>query len=274
MKYILKKKIAVFLIRSFNLSRLIKFLYQLTMDLGFEKISQPELLQTMSLVKTNFSNKLRLCRIGSKNDGGYIVVDDFSKSDVMISLGIGNNSDFEYALSSKIDRIVCYDHSVKSLPKTNGNIEFRKLSVKAKPTLDSVTLSSIINSIPVSQDLILKIDIEGWEWEVLNSITKNELLRFRQIIGEFHNFQRGANFQVINKVLTKIVSDFTLVNSHANNWGDYGLIKQIAVPDVIELTFYRTFAKKTTKNITKKHKTGLNSKNNPTALDLEFNFHY
>ena len=271
MKRIHKSLMAYYLIKFLHLSDLIRRLYRLAMDVKFEKISQAQLLEIMDLIRANKKEKYPLVRLGSINDGGYVVVDDISRQDVLISLGIGNNSDFEYQISSKIQRIIAFDHTINEMPVTADNIQFNKLGVKAKSAGRFTTLSSVIESIPVQNDLLLKIDIEGWEWEVLNSISDAEISRFRQIIGEFHDFHDAAKTETINQVLSKIVRYFDVINTHANNWGQYDIIKRLAIPDVIEITFMRKDRSKQDIYNSLGQSQKLNSKNNWSDLDLGFN---
>jgi len=241
------------------------------MDIKFESVSQIQILEIMKSIKVNRNESFPLTRLGSLNDGGYLVVDDFLPQDVLVSLGVGDNADFEYEISKKIKGIIAFDHTVDAMPKIINNTQFNKLGVKAKSTDNYVTLSSIIENIPDENDLLLKIDIEGWEWEVLDSISDSELSRFRQIIGEFHGFNNGANLQTKSRVLSKIVQNFTVVNTHANNWGKYDIIKRLAVPDVIEITFLRKDSHTVPGNTDGEQQQRLSSRNNPSDLDLGFN---
>jgi len=271
MKLSLKKLLAYKVIKCLHVSELIRRLYPVAMDVKFDGISQVQILEILKLIKVNSDERFRLIRLGSLYDGGYLVVDDFSLHDVLVSLGIGDNSEFEHSISEKIARIIAFDHTVDSMPKITKNTEFNKLGVKSKSDDNFVTLSSIVKDIPHENDLLLKIDIEGWEWEVLDSMTDAELSRFRQIIGEFHGFNNGSNIETIERVLSKIARNFSVVNSHANNWGQYDLIRKLAVPDVIEITFLRNDSNSVPKNEDENQRLKLNSRNNPSDSDLGFN---
>ena len=271
MKLNFKRLLAYNLIKLLGLSELIRRLYPLAMDLKFEKVSQIQLLDILNLIKVSKHESYRLIRLGSFHDGGYIVIDDFSRRDVLISLGIGDNAEFECRISDIVERVIAFDHTVDAMPETAHNIEFNKLGVKGELFDNFVTLSSIIEDIPAENDLLLKIDIEGWEWEVLNSISDAEISRFRQIIGEFHGFSQAESLDTINQVLTKILRNFTVVNVHANNWGQYDIIKRLPIADVIEITFVRKDSYQSPNNSNENHLQKLNSKNSPSDLDLGFN---
>jgi hypothetical protein len=266
-----KRLLAYNLIKLLNASELIRRLYPLAMDIKFEKISQIQLLVIMNMIKISKHESYRLIRLGSFYDGGYVVIDDFSRRDVLVSLGIGDNAEFECNIANKIERVIAFDHTIDAMPETTSNIEFNKLGVKGKLVDNFVTLSSIIENIPAENDLLLKIDIEGWEWEVLKSISETEISRFRQIIGEFHGFSKAESLETINQVLTKILRNFIVVNVHANNWGKYDMIKRLPIADVIEITFVRKDSYESPKNSIENQRHKFNSKNNPSDLDLGFN---
>jgi hypothetical protein len=271
MKLNFKRKLAYNVIKKLHISELIRRLYPVAMDIKFENVSQNQIVEIMRLIKVKRDESFQLIRLGSLYDGGYLVVDDFSLRDILVSLGIGDNADFEYNISKRIERIIAFDHTVDSIPNMSSNTQFNKLGVKAKSVNQFVTLTSIIEGIPEKNDLLLKIDIEGSEWEVLDSMSNKELTRFRQIVGEFHGFNEEANFEIINRVLGKILQNFVVVHTHANNWGQYEIIKRIAVPDVIEITFLRKDAQEVFTNKFKNQMVELNSRNNPSDLDLGFN---
>jgi hypothetical protein len=179
-------------------------------------------------------------RVGSSHDGGYVLANLFSEQQSVISLGIGNNSDFEMAISKYVSKVFCFDGSIKDLPQQNLKLEFEKKHVKKVVSKSSTSLANILQGIEENH-LILKIDIEGAEWEVLESTLQSDLMRFDQIVGEFHGFTENRSGQVGLKkkvqILEKLLENFEIINLHPNNWGSYRIIKGTPVPDVIEFTF-------------------------------------
>ena len=67
-------------------------------------------------LKPFFIKKEELIRLGSIDDGGYVLpLKDVRNSDVLISLGISDNWDFEKDFSKISEvRILAYDHSIDS----------------------------------------------------------------------------------------------------------------------------------------------------------------
>jgi len=207
----------------------------------YVNIKPDDLIKFKSILnRTIFIEGVTLVRVGSIHDGGYVLANLFSEKQIVISLGIGNNSDFEMAISRFVSKVFCFDGSIENLPQENCRLEFEKKHVNKKVTKSSTSLTNILQGIKVNH-LILKIDIEGAEWEVLESTPQSDLLRFDQIVGEFHGFTANKSSQTDLKkkvqILEKLLKNFEIINVHPNNWGSYRIIKGTPVPDVIELTF-------------------------------------
>jgi hypothetical protein len=95
---------------------------------------------------------------------------------------------------------------------------------------------------PDDDNLVLKMDIEGEEWDVLDALEAGVLDRFRQIVCEFHDFRRVVKAEWRNRALrifNKLNSSHAVVHIHGNNFRPMISIVDILIPDVIELTFVR-----------------------------------
>lgn len=95
----------------------------------------------------------------------------------------------------------------------------------------------------LAADLLLQMDIEGAEWLVLNATSDEILSRFRIICVELHDlehlFSRSA-FEIMERVLEKLLRQFFVVHVHPNNWTDAAAIsRRYHVPSVLEYTFLR-----------------------------------
>jgi hypothetical protein len=91
-----------------------------------------------------------------------------------------------------------------------------------------------------TERLILKIDIEGSEWDVFDAASEAELGRFSQIIGEFHDFDKVLDrrwCERAQRVLAKLRAQFDVVHVHGNNYGTYEVIANVPIPSVFELSF-------------------------------------
>jgi hypothetical protein len=178
-----------------------------------------------------------LKRFGSKHDGGYVILNDITNRDFLLSFGVGDNVDFEEEFSKICSGSHLYDHSIPSLPKQIENTVFYNEFIGRTPDID---LKTAISRLPQTSNLILKIDIEGSEWQLLADATEQELNLFRQIIIEFHNISKLTNPLFAAKaesVINKLSNLFWIINIHGNNNGDYFIIENTPIPDVIEVSF-------------------------------------
>jgi hypothetical protein len=124
-------------------------------------------------------------------------------------------------------------------------MSFEKIGIASTESAKFTTIEKIISNLPQDADLILKIDVEGAEWEVLESLTPETLSRFRQIAAEFHNLHYihdADHFSRIVNSLSKISQTHILANFHANNWASIQLVAGVPFPDVVEVTYIRRVA--------------------------------
>jgi FkbM family methyltransferase len=88
---------------------------------------------------------------------------------------------------------------------------------------------------------LLKIDVEGDEYKILNSVNKDFFLKFKIIIIEFHNLHYLFNekfFFSFQDIIEKIINNFYCVHIHPNNDVDFIKIKEnIIIPPLMEFTF-------------------------------------
>lgn len=183
-----------------------------------------------------------LGRYGGNHDGGYVMVEPMEINLSVLSLGVGKDVSWDERLSSNAHTIHLYDHTVECLPSEISIATHFKTEVGSKSKPNTVTLKECINRLPKSDDYILKIDIEGSEWEVLDEVDARMLEQFSQIIVEFHDLHKHiVNLQVsrITKVLSKMRIFHDVVNFHPNNFGDFEIIGNHPIPDIFEVTYLR-----------------------------------
>jgi hypothetical protein len=86
------------------------------------------------------------------------------------------------------------------------------------------------------------MDIEGTEWEVFNSASLDDLLKFRQIVVEYHwiiDKINNGDYELMKSCFDKINKTHTPVWIHANNYGKCIKVNGISVPDVVEVLYLR-----------------------------------
>jgi hypothetical protein len=182
-----------------------------------------------------------IARFGDYGDGGYVIVDDLGKSDVLFSIGIGDNVSFDQKCEIRLSKVVLVDHTVPNFFPPVGNFEIiREPLVPGRASKLGVTIEELLEQHSEAEDYLLKIDIEGDEWEILNELESSDLLKFRQIIMEFHGLNEFVKLDQKLSVLQKLAVTHSPIVVHANNQGTHRLINGSFIPDVLEVTWVRT----------------------------------
>lgn len=212
----------------------------------------------------------KLIRLGRNFDGGYLVcASTLKKCKNLITLGVGDDISFEKDFDQIITKnnIFLYDYTVnhmlflKTIIKNlrrfitfRTNLENLKYSLKnylsyinfikqknvflfklrvvknIKKKFD-IRLNKIFKRIN-SQNNLLKIDIEGAEYKIVDDIIKNNK-KINMLVIEFHwiNFNKKKFINSIKKLQKK----FDIIHLHVNNFRDLKVNEDIF--DVIEISF-------------------------------------
>jgi len=185
-------------------------------------------------------------RIGTNADGGYVLFDDFENVSVVYSFGIGGNVDFDEAFADIGKSVYMFDHTIEGPPRHHPNFCFygRGLSSSDDAEQQTFSLAHYISELDHEDrnDMILKIDVEGAEWDVISKIDTETLGKFRQIVLELHSLLRLDQEDFRSRAATalqKLCDQFVLGHVHANNWGSVGFVHGLTVADVLELTYIR-----------------------------------
>lgn len=207
-----------------------------------EEISAKNLRSFFEMTKPILSGH-SLIRIGGNHDGGYLIPDDLNGVRYCFSPGVSNVADFESDLAKrKIKSYMC-DYSVQNPPSENPLFGFEKKYLGNTENEIYTTLPSWINrKCPNDQEMILQMDIEGFEYPVLMSTDSNLLKKFRIIVIEFHDLHKllkRSGFTKINEVFKKILVNFEIVHIHPNNCLPPVVLSQWQIPPVMEFTFLR-----------------------------------
>lgn len=184
-------------------------------------------------------------RYGSRHDGGYVMLDDFNGITRAFSLGIGRNVWWDLAMAEKGLTVWQFDHTVDGPPRSHPNFTFHKMRIGSEdePATPSVSLSTLIKKAKSEAgDLILKIDIEGSEWEVFARMNPDDLGVFRQILVEFHDLYRlpDAGWRTLAaKAVKNLTLHHQVVHAHGNNFSAMIHTGDLSVPDGFEITLGR-----------------------------------
>jgi hypothetical protein len=180
----------------------------------------------------------RYTRKGDDRDGGYVIVDDLAMNDTLLSIGIGDNISFDIGCESQVSKIVLVDGSVPNFEVPNSKYFLLRKKLAANENHSDITIDQLLNTFP-SEEYILKIDIEGDEWEVVSSLLPTTMTKFRQIIIEFHDLINLAKSELILSALINLSRTHFPIIAHPNNIGGYRIIGSDIFPNVLETTWLR-----------------------------------
>ena len=188
----------------------------------------------------------RLVRKGRNFDGGYVMVDYMLDAAVVYSLGISDDVSWDLDMAALGCKVFQYDHTVSALPVQHPNFQFSQIGIAAQTSADGVfrSLEELVmrnghNGLP---DIILKMDIEGAEWNVLLGLPDAMLRQFSQIVLELHGFTAIDHAERRERILDglrRLAMGHQAVHVHANNYGWIGLIGGVMLPDTLEVTYVR-----------------------------------
>ncbi len=201
--------------------------------------------RVLSLMRPMDVRGTSLVRKGRANDGGYIMSNSGLENAIAYSLGINNDVSWDLAMATLGCNVFQYDHTISALPELHPLFHWFRIGIAASPSSDGMLqpLDLLIekNGHSDRNDLILKMDIEGAEWDAIEAMSMDTLRQFSQIVIELHNVVNKASdlLPKAERVLRKLYSTHQPVHIHANNWGSLGFIDGTLIPDTIELTYVR-----------------------------------
>ena len=163
-----------------------------------------------------------LKRFGSANDGGYLMCENLIEPiDTGYSYGVGPNDEWGCEVSRRyhvpVHEYDCFDPARPTCD--GGSLFFHNECVGGRSGYrDSRffdTLESQFNKNgDIGRHVIIKMDIEGGEWESLLATPEKLLASIPQLAMEMHGFDDPK----ILEALRKLKRNFFLVNLHFNNW--------------------------------------------------------
>lgn len=186
-----------------------------------------------------------LQRLGSEHDGGYLVPLDMDNIEWCISAGVSNNMDFEQDLLNFYDiKSILIDGTVDPPSNLPSEFVFLKKMLRAYKTVNSITLGDCFEfaSFTKKGGGILKIDIEGGEYEIFTCIDTAQLELFQVIVVEFHDLDKLAIPSCANCTLglfSKILDKFFVCHLHPNNASPPIKVGNSRISQTVEITFVR-----------------------------------
>lgn len=183
-------------------------------------------------------------RVGGPNDGGYVMLDDLDEVGICYSLGVGSDVSWDIEMAENGAIVFQYDHTVAAPPVFHPNFRHFKIGITHDDALapDMKRLDTLLrdNGHTDRDDMVLKADIEGDEWSVLEALDSSTFAGFRQIVVEFHGMRlleiEGFR-QRAHRVFSTMRRTHEVIHVHANNFMGMYIVKGIAIADCVELTF-------------------------------------
>lgn len=221
-------------------------LRQLFAKKGYHLGLAPQREQIICLIKKlhPITTDKELIRIGAERDGGYLVPNDLDGIEACFSPGVGAKSKFEEDCLNYGMKTYLADASVESLPTENDQLHFTKKFIGAYDNDNYMTIDSWVSSSNISDksDLLLQMDIEGFEYQALLNVTDRLLKRFRLIVLEVHHLDSLWStdfFQIASAFFDKLLINHACVHIHPNNTNSIAKIDGIEIAPTIEMTFLR-----------------------------------
>ena len=209
-----------------------------------------------------------LTRIGPKFDGGYVIAKQtIHQIDTIITCGLNDDWEFEkdFLKKNKACKIIAFDHTIDKqfwIERFKKDIKhfflFKKIRLRKiigifkyldyinffrnnnKHHIIKIGTQNVMNKeITISEifqnkkEVLLKIDIEGDEYKILDEITDNSK-KINSLIIEFHKIHENMN------LIEKFIMDnknLKLIHIHGNNFAGKN---NEGDPNVLELTFLNT----------------------------------
>jgi len=213
-----------------------------------------------------------LVRMGSKNDGGYVVPRiAIDNAECLLSFGLSDNWSFDEQFLRENPKVTinAYDHTVSMgtffvkatayivlvlagkrpfvllknrffaifkyatfFKKEGGPKHYKERVCNIKSGKNDATIDEIFERV-ATKNVFLKCDIEGDEYGIMGGIL-DQSSKIICIAIEFHDINKSR--LVFEQVVKKIQDTYEIVHLHANNFGG---VSADGLPDALEITFLR-----------------------------------
>jgi hypothetical protein len=239
-----------------------------------ERFIQAEMRATLALISPLAVLNKPKRRVGGPNDGGYVMLDDLDGIGVCYSLGVGPDVSWDLEMAERGALVFQYDHTVEVPPVTHPNFRQFKIGITHDDALspDMKRLDTLLrdNGHSDREDMVLKVDIEGYEWDSLEVLDSTVFAGFRQIVTEFH----GMRLLEINsfrdrahRLFSTIRRTHEVIHVHGNNFAGMCIVKGIPIADCLELTFVNRRFHSFSPSL-ERFPGNLDSPNDPNRVDL------
>ena len=203
--------------------------------------------EVAALLRTSRVDGAEMVRLGGELDGGYVMLDTLRPPAVTFGygFGVGHDVSWDAAVADRGIDLVLYDHTVAALPAPVPRARFVRQGVcgaTRQPRCRTLEEAVSDNGHTGRTDLVLKMDIEGAEWEALAAAPSATLSCFSQMALEFHGMSRAVTprgHAEIVAVLAKLARTHCPLHVHGNNALPPLWLGDLVLPDVLEVTWVR-----------------------------------
>jgi hypothetical protein len=162
-------------------------------------------------------------RFGEKNDGGYVLCANLlDEARAAYSYGIagydGWGCDMSRDLKVSVHQYDCFDLTQPVCP-AGGTVFHPECVAGQSGTIDGRPFDTVANQLARNGDgdkhIVMKMDVEGAEWDTLLKTPGEVLERIDQLAMELH----GNDDPKFLAVVRHLKQFFHVVHMHPNNWG-------------------------------------------------------
>ncbi len=199
-------------------------------------------LHDLTAINRVLNKGIEKVRIGREHDGGYVMVKPFSRTQIAYSLGVGDDVSWDKEMADNGYQIYQYDHTIEKLPEENEAFHWRRIGITGLNETDKLKhLDTIIceDGFENQTGMLLKMDIEGYEWDLFNSCSLETLNQFDQIVIEIHSLNDLTKNEIIIDGLERLMKTHTAVHIHGNNYRYATFCGDLITPDALELTLIK-----------------------------------
>lgn len=185
-------------------------------------------------------------RLGNQSDGGYVIPEVFLyESAAIFGYGVGTDIGFELDYTARTNKpSFLFDNTCNppQIPeKYKELMKYKKENLSHEKNNDCDTFFSHLEQSGINKPVILKMDIEGFEFDFFKNIDIKLLSeKVIGIIVEFHPLNDTAKLEDFFRIIKELNNYFYVNHVHGNNYAgaltytEYG--QDFIVPHVIELT--------------------------------------
>lgn len=202
--------------------------------------------ELVSLLEPQDLSGAEYVRVGRDMDGGYVMIEEALRGGkTAYSFGIADDASWDLAMAERGFDVYMYDPSISAPPFAHPQFRFEPAGVSGKdesPMMRSLQSWVAENGHSGEEGLVLKMDVEGCEWDVLDYAPTEVVAQFVQIALEYHSLSPAVDDELytkITRVLAKLNRTHQCVHVHGNSASGVSWIGGMVLPSLMEATYVR-----------------------------------